>query len=134
MKSDMEVLHEYIIKTDKDFYCALSDGEKILYFMQVRDTIGFNKYLISYRIKEMFSPFLLGIIKKIDDVIKKFRRNTQYSNYKKLLAEERNKAIDDFMTKLLDHCMQQTNECYKLECPFCTDDCDIVNIAKQLKK
>ena len=44
-----------------------------------------------------------------------------------------NKAIDDFTAKLCDHCMQQTNECYKLECPFCTDGCDIVNIAEQLK-
>lgn len=45
----------------------------------------------------------------------------------------RNKAIDDYMNKLCNHCMQQTNECYKLECPFCTDGCDIVKIAEQLK-
>lgn len=45
-----------------------------------------------------------------------------------------NKAIDDYMNKLCNHCMQQTNECYKLECPFCTSGCDIVNIAEQLKK
>lgn len=45
----------------------------------------------------------------------------------------RNKAIDDYMNKLCNHCMQQTNECYKLECPFCADGCDIVKIAEQLK-
>lgn len=45
-----------------------------------------------------------------------------------------NKAIDDYMNKLCNHCMQQTNECYKLECPFSTDGCDVVNIAEQLKK
>lgn len=45
----------------------------------------------------------------------------------------RNKAIDDFMNKLCDHCMQQANECCNLECPFCTDGCDIVNISEQLK-
>ena len=45
-----------------------------------------------------------------------------------------NKAIDDYMNKLCNHCMQQTNECYKLECPFCTDGCGIVNIAEQLKE
>lgn len=44
-----------------------------------------------------------------------------------------NKAIDDYMNKLCNNCMQQTNECNKLECPFCTDGCDIVNIAEQLK-
>ena len=43
------------------------------------------------------------------------------------------KAIDDLMNALCDHCMQQTNECYKLECPFCTDGCDIINISEQLK-
>lgn len=46
----------------------------------------------------------------------------------------RNKAIDDYMNKLCNHCMQQTNECYKLECPFCTDGCDIVKIAGKLKE
>ena len=32
-------------------------------------------------------------------------------------SEIRNKVIDDYMNKLCNHCMQQTNECYKLECP-----------------
>ena len=49
-------------------------------------------------------------------------------------SEIRNKAINDYMNKLCNHCMQQTNECYKLECPFCTDSCDIVGIAEQLKR
>ena len=53
--------------------------------------------------------------------------------FEELIANARNKAINDYMNKLCDHCMQQTNECYKLECPFCTDGCDIVNIAEQLK-
>ena len=44
-----------------------------------------------------------------------------------------NKAIDDYMNKLCNHCMQQTNECYKPECPFCTDGCDVVNIAEKMK-
>lgn len=55
------------------------------------------------------------------------------SSFEELVANARNKAIDDYMNKLCNHCMQQTNECYKLECPFCTDGCDIVNIAEQLK-
>ena len=44
-----------------------------------------------------------------------------------------NKAIDDYMNKLCNHCMKEANECNKLECPFCTDGCDIVKIAEQLK-
>ena len=55
------------------------------------------------------------------------------SSFEELVANARNKAIDDYMNKLCNHCMQQTNECYKLECPFCTDGCDIVNISEQLK-
>ena len=55
------------------------------------------------------------------------------SSFEELVANARNKAIDDYMNKLCNHCMQQTDECYKLECPFCTDGCDIVNIAEQLK-
>ena len=54
-------------------------------------------------------------------------------SFEELVTNARNKAIDNYMNKLCDHCMQQTNECYKLECPFCTDGCDIVNIAEQLK-
>ena len=56
-----------------------------------------------------------------------------YNHDKEITISERNKAIDDYMNKLCNHCMQQTNECYKLECPFCTDGCDIVNIAEKLK-
>ena len=59
--------------------------------------------------------------------------NVQYENCKRLLAEERNKAIDDYMNKLCSHCMQQKNECYILECPFCSDGCDIISVAEQLK-
>ena len=55
------------------------------------------------------------------------------SSFEELVANVWNKAIDNYMNKLCNHCMQQTNECYKLECPFCTDGCDIVNIAEQLK-
>ena len=55
------------------------------------------------------------------------------NSFEELIANARNKAIDDYMNKLCNHCMQQTNECYKLECPFCTDGCDIVNISEQLK-
>lgn len=45
----------------------------------------------------------------------------------------RYKAIIDYMNKLCNHCMQQTNKCDKLECPFCSDGCDIVKIAEQLR-
>ena len=61
------------------------------------------------------------------------RSDWLYNHDKEITISERNKAIDDYMNKLCNHCMQQTNECYKLECPFCTDGCDIVSIAEKLK-
>ena len=66
------------------------------------------------------------------DIVEDFCRY-DVNSFEELVANTRNKAIDDYMNKLCNHCMQQTNECYKLECPFCTDGCDIVNIAEQLK-
>lgn len=42
-------------------------------------------------------------------------------------------AIQEYMTLLCEHCMQQKNECYNFECPFCTDGCDIIRIAEQMK-
>lgn len=47
--------------------------------------------------------------------------------------EIRNKAIDEYMTALCDKCLDMKNECYQLECPFCDDGCDIVNIAEKMK-
>ena len=55
------------------------------------------------------------------------------NSFEELVTNVRNKTIDDYMNKLCNHCMQQTNESYKLECPFCTDGCDIVNIAEESK-
>ena len=66
------------------------------------------------------------------DIMEEFCRY-DVSSFEELVANTRNKAIDDYMNKLCNHFMQQTNECYKLECPFCTDGCDIVNISEQLK-
>ena len=62
------------------------------------------------------------------------RSDWLYNHDKEITISERNKAIDDYMNKLCNHCMQQKNECYELECPFCSDGCDIVKIAEQLKE
>lgn len=44
MKADIEMLNEYIEKTDKGFYESLSDPEKILYQCVVRDSLEFAWY------------------------------------------------------------------------------------------
>lgn len=49
------------------------------------------------------------------------------------MQAERNKSIDEYMNALCDKCLDIKNECYQLECPFCGDGCDIVNIAEKMK-
>ena len=60
----------------------------------------------------------------VDEKIKEFELD---------IIEIRNKAIDDYMNALCNKCLDMKNECYQLECPFCDDGCNIVNIAEQLK-
>jgi uncharacterized protein YwgA len=42
-------------------------------------------------------------------------------------------GVAEYMRLLCEHCMQQKNECYNFECPFCTDGCDIINIAERMR-
>lgn len=49
------------------------------------------------------------------------------------LEDYKAKVIDEYMNSLGEHCMEQENDCSNLECPFCTDGCDIINIAERLK-
>lgn len=53
MKTDIEILHEYIEKTDKEFYESLSDSEKILYQCVVRDSLEFAWYVFRKRCGEL---------------------------------------------------------------------------------
>ena len=53
MKTDIEILHEYIEKTDKEFYESLSDPEKILYQCIVRDSLEFAWYVFRKRCEEL---------------------------------------------------------------------------------
>lgn len=66
MKTDIEMLHEYIEETDKGFYESLSDPEKILYQCVVRDSLQFAWYVFRKRCEE------LGTLLK--QAIKKFRK------------------------------------------------------------
>lgn len=58
MKTDMEILHEYIDKYDKEFYGKLSFMEQILYQCQVRNTLSFSFYLLRHRILEFLNAFV----------------------------------------------------------------------------
>ena len=109
----------------------LPSGEKLLgaVDMETGDTYTLSPY-------EVDTKGMVKIVKQ--EGVGTLQKNTckDYAECTQLKCDcsnVRNKAIDDFMNKLCDHCMQQTNECYNLECPFCTDGCDIVNISEQLK-
>lgn len=52
---------------------------------------------------------------------------------KTCVARVRNRVIYDFAEKLCEYCMKQTNCCNPLECPFCRDGCDVLNIANKMK-
>lgn len=58
MKTDMEILHEYIDKYDKEFYGKLSFMEQILYQCQVRNTLSFSFYLLRHKISEFLNAFV----------------------------------------------------------------------------
>lgn len=58
MKSDMEVLHEYIEEYDEEFFNSLSYVEKTLFLCQLRDTLSFSLYLLGYRILEFCHIFV----------------------------------------------------------------------------
>ena len=53
MKTDIEMLHEYIEETDKGFYESISDPEKILYQCVVRDSLQFAWYVFRKRCEEL---------------------------------------------------------------------------------
>lgn len=54
--------------------------------------------------------------------------------FRAIVDEIRTDAIDEYMNKLCDKCIQQPNECWNLECPFADDECQIIKIAEQLKE
>ena len=96
--------------------------EKLAYAVTLDNQHAFDTCMQNIERHEQLAEWL--------EELKAFRENKWTDIY---IKRGYDKAIDDYMNKLCDHCMQQTNECYKLECPFCTDGCDIVNIAEQLK-
>lgn len=74
MKTDMEILHEYVDEYNSDFYESLSTPEQILYLCQLRDTLPFILYLLRYRILEFASRLVKSMRKIKQKGIRAFRR------------------------------------------------------------
>jgi hypothetical protein len=87
-----------------------------------------HKELLQYRAIGTVEEFE---IYKLGDCMNDCEHYGNCSNY--IYSKGYNKAIDEYMNKLCNKCLDMKNECYQLECPFCDDGCDIVNIAEQMK-
>lgn len=88
---------------------------------------GYSKGYAEGKSRQLFAEIKIDkdmLQEMIDEKIKEFEVDIQAT---------RNKAIDEYMNALCDKCMDMKNECYQLECPFCDDGCDIVNIAEKMK-
>ena len=101
----------------------------------VRFANGFYSFSDSY-LKSMKKQDLINYIRTIQKNWENalITNDIQYANCKRLLVEERAKAIDEYLNLLCEHCMKQENVCYSQECPFVgTDGCEIIKIAEKLK-
>ena len=58
MKSESDVMYEYIMENHKQAYEELTGMEKILFLMSVDQSVSFKKYLLRYRIKEFVRTIL----------------------------------------------------------------------------
>lgn len=68
------------------------------------------------------------------DAERDFQNSDYWNDYlAKVISDARADAIDEYMNKLCDKCIQTPNECWNLECPFADDECQIIKIAEQLK-
>ena len=63
MKSEKDIMFEYIKQNDWQFYNSLSSLEKIFYLMQLEETISFRLYVLRSRICELFELIIGGLRK-----------------------------------------------------------------------
>lgn len=93
MKSDMEILHEYVDEYNRDFYESLFTPEQILYLCQLRDTLPFILYLLRYRILE----FVSRLVKSMRKIKQKGISigNQNYGNHEVLVSVATEKKIDE---------------------------------------
>ena len=63
MKSDKDLMWQYIKQNDLQFYNSLSSLEKMLYLMQLEKTLSFRLYVLKSRIRE-FLELIIGGLRK----------------------------------------------------------------------
>lgn len=63
MKSEKDLMWQYIKQNDLQFYNSLNSLEKILYLMQLEKTLSFRLYVLRSRIRELFELIIGGLRK-----------------------------------------------------------------------
>ena len=63
MKSEKDLMWQYIKQNDLQFYNSLNSLEKMLYLMQLEKTISFRLYVLRSRIRESFELIIVGLRK-----------------------------------------------------------------------
>ena len=63
MKSEKDLMWQYIKQNDLQFYNSLSSLEKTLYLMQLEKTLSFRLYVLRSRIRELFESIIGGLRK-----------------------------------------------------------------------
>ena len=63
MKSEKDLMWQYIKQNDFQFYNSLSSLEKTLYLMRLDETISFRLYVLRSRICELFELIIGGLRK-----------------------------------------------------------------------
>ena len=63
MKSEKDLMWQYIKQNDFQFYNSLSSLEKTLYLMRLEKTLSFRLYVLKSRIRESFELIIGGLRK-----------------------------------------------------------------------
>ena len=63
MRSEKDIMFEYIKQNDLQFYNSLSSLEKMLYIMQLEEKPSFRLYVLRSRICELFELIIGGLRK-----------------------------------------------------------------------
>ena len=53
MKSEKDLMWQYVKQNDLQFYNSLSSLEKTLYLMRLKETLSFRLYVLKSRIREL---------------------------------------------------------------------------------
>ena len=61
MKSEKDLMYQYIKQNNLQFYYSLSPLGKILYLMQLEETLSFRLYVLRSRIRELFELIIGGL-------------------------------------------------------------------------